>query len=43
MDLEGTPTRHGYYMPAEWEPHSQCWLGWPVSTSIITFQVHMTL
>ncbi|GMY15427.1 agmatine deiminase-like [Fagus crenata] len=29
MDLEGTPTRHGYYMPAEWEPHSQCWLGWP--------------
>lgn len=18
-------------MPAEWEPHSQCWMGWPVS------------
>lgn len=29
MDLEGTPAFHGYYMPAEWEPHSQCWMGWP--------------
>ncbi|KAH7433429.1 hypothetical protein KP509_07G069200 [Ceratopteris richardii] len=29
MDLEGAPRRHGYHMPAEWEPHSQCWMGWP--------------
>ncbi|XP_028108137.1 agmatine deiminase isoform X2 [Camellia sinensis] len=29
MDVEGTPALHGYRMPAEWEPHSQCWLAWP--------------
>lgn len=30
MDIEaGTPALHGYHMPAEWEPHSQCWMGWP--------------
>ncbi|XP_030494353.2 agmatine deiminase [Cannabis sativa] len=29
MDMEGTPTSHGFYMPAEFEPHSQTWLGWP--------------
>ncbi|KAM0982853.1 hypothetical protein ACFX2J_015595 [Malus domestica] len=29
MKMEGTPAVHGYYMPAEWEPHSQCWIGWP--------------
>ncbi|KAL6177940.1 hypothetical protein ACLB2K_049461 [Fragaria x ananassa] len=29
MNMEGTPSSHGYYMPAEWEPHSQCWIGWP--------------
>lgn len=29
MDVEGTPELHGYRMPAEWEPHSQCWMGWP--------------
>ncbi|KAL6994987.1 agmatine deiminase [Sarracenia purpurea var. burkii] len=29
MDAEGTPALHGYRMPAEWEPHSQCWIGWP--------------
>jgi hypothetical protein len=33
MDLEGTPGFHGYRMPAEWETHSKCWMGWPVSTS----------
>lgn len=30
MDVDGTPAIHGYRMPAEWEPHSQCWIGWPV-------------
>jgi agmatine deiminase len=25
------PAVHGYSMPAEWEPHSQTWMGWPVS------------
>ncbi|GKD12177.1 agmatine deiminase, partial [Tanacetum coccineum] len=30
MDItEGTPVRHGFRMPAEWETHSQTWLGWP--------------
>ncbi|GAA0157654.1 hypothetical protein LIER_14879 [Lithospermum erythrorhizon] len=29
MNLQGTPVEHGYYMPAEWAPHSQCWIGWP--------------
>ncbi|KAJ8431090.1 hypothetical protein Cgig2_007506 [Carnegiea gigantea] len=29
MELEGTPVQHGYRMPAEWEPHSRCWMGWP--------------
>ncbi|XP_059639888.1 agmatine deiminase [Cornus florida] len=29
MDLEGTPTLHGCHMPAEFEPHSHCWMGWP--------------
>lgn len=30
MDItEGTPALHGFRMPAEWEPHSQTWLGWP--------------
>ncbi|XP_015584581.2 agmatine deiminase isoform X2 [Ricinus communis] len=28
-DLTGTPVLHGYRMPAEWEPHSQTWMGWP--------------
>jgi len=27
--LEGTPGFHGYRMPAEWETHSKCWMGWP--------------
>ncbi|KAL5751464.1 hypothetical protein ACOSP7_026067 [Xanthoceras sorbifolium] len=29
MEMNGTPALHGYRMPAEWEPHSQCWIGWP--------------
>ncbi|GLU20296.1 hypothetical protein SLE2022_365040 [Rubroshorea leprosula] len=29
MEIQGTPTQHGFQMPAEWEPHSQCWMGWP--------------
>lgn len=29
MDLRGTPSNHGFYMPAEWATHSQCWMGWP--------------
>ncbi|XP_044381117.1 agmatine deiminase isoform X3 [Triticum aestivum] len=30
--LDGTPAALGFRMPAEWEPHDQCWIGWPVST-----------
>ncbi|KAL5725608.1 agmatine deiminase [Ranunculus cassubicifolius] len=29
MELQGTPAVLGYRMPAEWEPHSQTWIGWP--------------
>ncbi|XP_027122843.2 agmatine deiminase-like isoform X2 [Coffea arabica] len=29
MDLKETPSQHGFYMPAEWETHSECWMGWP--------------
>ncbi|GAV56462.1 PAD_porph domain-containing protein [Cephalotus follicularis] len=29
MEMKGTPAAHGFHMPAEWEPHSQCWMGWP--------------
>ncbi|KAJ4713286.1 Agmatine deiminase [Melia azedarach] len=29
MEMNGTPAVHGYQMPAEWETHSQCWMGWP--------------
>ncbi|KAK4842850.1 hypothetical protein QYF36_000789 [Acer negundo] len=29
MEMKGTPALYGYRMPAEWEPHSQCWMGWP--------------
>ncbi|CAJ2664703.1 unnamed protein product [Trifolium pratense] len=29
MNLQNTPSSHGFHMPAEWEPHSQCWIGWP--------------
>lgn len=32
MDLEGSPSLLQFHMPAEWEPHSQCWMGWPVSS-----------
>lgn len=27
--MEGTPRHHGFHMPAEWDLHKQCWLGWP--------------
>ncbi|MDL0438466.1 agmatine deiminase [Stutzerimonas frequens] len=27
--LSSTPRRDGYYMPAEWAPHSQTWMVWP--------------
>ncbi|XP_072992620.1 agmatine deiminase-like [Typha latifolia] len=23
------PSELGFHMPAEWEPHLQCWMGWP--------------
>ncbi|PIN06956.1 Agmatine deiminase [Handroanthus impetiginosus] len=29
MEVKGSPVEYGYYMPAEWKPHSQCWIGWP--------------
>ncbi|XP_020228489.1 agmatine deiminase [Cajanus cajan] len=29
MHLNGTPSSVGFHMPAEWERHSQCWMGWP--------------
>ncbi|GAB2260855.1 hypothetical protein Droror1_Dr00011710 [Drosera rotundifolia] len=29
MDLTGSPASQEFAMPAEWEAHSQCWMGWP--------------
>ncbi|KAK3144528.1 hypothetical protein QOZ80_4AG0314280 [Eleusine coracana subsp. coracana] len=26
--MEGRPAKMGFRMPAEWEPHEQCWMGW---------------
>lgn len=26
---EHSPAALGYRMPAEWEPHALCWMGWP--------------
>ena len=23
------PSQEGFYMPAEWAPHSRCWMAWP--------------
>jgi hypothetical protein len=31
--VEGRPAKMGFRMPAEWEPHDQCWMGWPVLVS----------
>ncbi|KAG0467550.1 hypothetical protein HPP92_019130 [Vanilla planifolia] len=28
-EMKGKPALLGYRMPAEWEPHEQCWMGWP--------------
>jgi hypothetical protein len=30
--MAGCPAKMGFRMPAEWEPHDQCWMGWPVRT-----------
>ena len=27
-------TSHRYRMPAEWEPHSRCWMAWPCRESL---------
>src|SRR3984885_10045682 len=27
--LSSTPAADGFHMPAEWEPHSGCWMAWP--------------
>jgi agmatine deiminase len=29
MTRTGTPQRHGYRMPGEFEPHAGCWMIWP--------------
>jgi len=33
MQLHGTPSALGFHLPAEWETHTQCRMGWPVSTA----------
>jgi hypothetical protein len=37
--VEGRPAKMGFRMPAEWEPHEQCWMGWPV----LSFPLHFFL
>jgi hypothetical protein len=32
--MAGCPAKMGFRMPAEWEPHEQCWMGWPVRTPL---------
>ncbi|RHN63773.1 putative agmatine deiminase [Medicago truncatula] len=32
MNLQDAPSSHGFHMPSEWEPHSQCWMGCPERT-----------
>jgi len=34
MDLEGSPLELGFRMPAEWEPHSGCWMAWPTNPDL---------
>ncbi|QCD86449.1 agmatine deiminase [Vigna unguiculata] len=29
MQLHGTPSALGFHLPAEWETHTQCRMGWP--------------
>ena len=29
FNLHTTPRHDGYFMPAEWAPHSQTWMIWP--------------
>ncbi len=29
-----TPAEDGFFMPAEWHPHSRCWMAWPVREEI---------
>src|SRR5690606_14738430 len=29
-----TPREDGFRMPAEWEPHSRCWMAWPCRESL---------
>ncbi|QUJ70337.1 agmatine deiminase (plasmid) [Photobacterium sp. GJ3] len=29
MELQGTPSQHGFYFPAEFAPQEQVWLAWP--------------
>lgn len=33
--LSQRPTnRHGFFMPAEWEPHERTWMAWPTRASV---------
>ncbi|KAL2620209.1 hypothetical protein R1flu_000414 [Riccia fluitans] len=34
IELSAVPKDYGYYMPAEWEPHAQTWMGWPERVDI---------
>lgn len=29
-----TPADDGFFMPAEWHPHSRCWMAWPVREAV---------
>ena len=29
-----TPADDGFFMPAEWHPHSRCWMAWPVRAEV---------
>lgn len=33
MIKEPSPKESGFFMPAEWQPHSTCWMAWPCHLS----------
>ena len=33
--MTSTPAADGFYMPAEWEPHTRTWMSWPVEEYVL--------
>lgn len=37
--MKNTPIIERFYMPAEWYPHSHCWMGWPCRAKSWPFEL----